>query len=353
MRLIKSLFSIFALIATALTFTACNGMIYDDEGDCDPHYKVRFIYDTNLKFTDAFPAEVFKVTLYVIDPKSGQIIWQCHESSQALRQAGYLMDVPVNPGDYTLLAWCGEGHKTHFDIADASVHTGLTCTLNARTTKTHFDGRELAHVDTKLDRLYHGKNENVNFPNEQGTHIREVRLVKNTNDIHILLQHLSGENINPDDFSFAIETENGLMDWDNSLLPDEPLVYRPYMVQAGTAGVDVPDYTGGAISREVTSVSCAVAHLTVGRIMEDRASDFWLNIYNKEGERIVHIPFIDYALLVRGYHTRPDGSVLAPQDYLDYQDDYPMTFFLDENGRWMNAYIYVESWRVILQNSEL
>ncbi|MCM1163405.1 MAG: FimB/Mfa2 family fimbrial subunit [Muribaculaceae bacterium] len=349
MKLFNRLFSIFALLASAVALTGCNDMIYDDEGDCD--FKVKFVYETNLKFTDAFPAEVFEVTLYVIDPQTGQIIWTGYDSSENLKSKDYTMTVPVPRGTYNLVAWCGRGHRTSFTVAggqQATHHTDLSCKLTDRVTKTHIDGRDLAHSETALGSLFHGKEDKVAFKERRDPIV--VHLTKDTNDIHILLQHLSGENIDPDDFRFAIETENGYMDWDNSLLPDESLVYRPHSVVAGTAGVEIPNYSG---AREITSVSTAVAHFTVGRIMEDRARDFWLNIYNKDGERIVHVPFIDYALLVRGYHTRPDGSTLEPQDYLDYQDDYPMTFFLDENGRWMNAYIYIESWRVILQGSEL
>lgn len=30
-----------------------------------------------------------------------------------------------------------------------------------------------------------------------------------------------------------------------------------------------------------------------------------------------------------------------------------MVFFLDESDRWLDAYIYINSWKVVLQNSEL
>ena len=60
MKLFNRLYSITALLASAFVFTGCNGLIYDDEGDCDPYYKVKFVYDTNLKFTDAFSAEVLR-----------------------------------------------------------------------------------------------------------------------------------------------------------------------------------------------------------------------------------------------------------------------------------------------------
>ena len=57
-------------------------MIYDDEGDCDPHYKVKFRYDMNMKFADAFSNEVNAVTLYVVDESTGRIVWQKRESGE-------------------------------------------------------------------------------------------------------------------------------------------------------------------------------------------------------------------------------------------------------------------------------
>lgn len=333
------------------TLTGCDGLIYDDEGDCDPYYKVQFIYDTNLKFTDAFAAEVNEVTLYVIDSATGEIIWQRHESGEALRQAGYLMDVDVQPGEYDLVAWCGQGHTTSFAVADAAQKTDLRCRLLDR--QTPDDGSAGSHVRNRIERLYHGKSDNVEFETTQGVHIKQVRLIKDTNDFHIVLQHLSGENIDHRDFTFTVTGDNGHMDWDNTLLTDEQLTYFPHATYSGTAGVEIPDYTQpeGAENRAVTSVSAAVAHLTLSRLTTD--GDLRVNIYNKDGDHIVSVPLVDYALLVKNYDRHPDGTPLTDQQYLDYRDDYSMVFFLDQNGRWMNQYIHINSWRVILQNSDL
>ena len=51
--------------------------------------------------------------------------------------------------------------------------------------------------------------------------------------------------------------------------------------------------------------------------------------------------------------SRYDGTELPFQEYLDRQDVYDMVFFLDEGDRWLDAYIYINSWKVVLQNSEL
>ncbi|MDE5656018.1 MAG: FimB/Mfa2 family fimbrial subunit, partial [Muribaculaceae bacterium] len=317
MELIKC--GIIAKFCAALVMIAglssCNGMIYDEQGDCDPYYKVKFVYDTNLKFTDAFRAEVSAVTLYLLDPETDRVVWQKTESGEALVREGYMMDVDVEPGRYTLLAWCGEGHQTSFKVSDATVGKNLQFRLDDRQPASGMLTGG-SHVRNELKRLFHGMSADVEFENEQGVHVKTVRLIKDTNDLHIVLQHLSGNSLNHEDFTFTISGDNGKMDYDNTLLPDEPLTYFAHSSYSGLAGVDVPDYTTPETkapeSRYVTQVAAAVAHLSTSRLTKD--GDLKVNIYNKEGEQIVSVHLIDYALLVRSPYKRHAGRPLTDQE---------------------------------------
>lgn len=44
---------------------------------------------------------------------------------------------------------------------------------------------------------------------------------------------------------------------------------------------------------------------------------------------------------------------MSDQEYLDRQDEYNMVFFLDENDRWVNSTIYINSWKVVLGSIEV
>ena len=44
---------------------------------------------------------------------------------------------------------------------------------------------------------------------------------------------------------------------------------------------------------------------------------------------------------------------LTNQQYLDYQDEYNFTFFLDENKDWAVTDIYIEDWHVVLNNPDI
>ena len=331
-----------ALFAMALTLTACDSMIYDHDDDCDPVYKVRFRYDYNLQKADAFPSEVNAVTLYVIDPATGEVVWQKTDDSEAVRQEGYMMDIEgLEPGDYKLLAWAGDGHNgsPHFTMGTGTHDHHLTARINRA---------EGGIVNTDLHRLYKDLDfeyETREFPKSWGTHVQTVRLMKNTNDIHVVLQHLSGEPVDPNLFTYEIEEANGSMDHTNQLTDDETLTYRPWRVRAGLATGFVPE------TIEESKFSCAIADFTVGRMMAARK--MWLTIRKKEqpaesraanqdDNLVARIPVIDYSLLVKGhYENMPD------QEYLDRQDDYSMVFFLDDDMRWINAYIYVNAWMVV------
>ncbi|WP_301097902.1 FimB/Mfa2 family fimbrial subunit [uncultured Alistipes sp.] len=332
------------LLPLTLGLGSCDGMIYDDEGDCDPHYKVRFRYDMNMKYADAFSNEVLSVTLYVIDDATGRIVRQIHEDGESLRSEGYLMDVDVAPGRYTLLAWCGEGTSSHFSIPEADVHTGLTCSLGL---KRHDQGYD--YSDEDLGRLYHGRLNGAEFPDEQGTHIYDVRLTKDTNVIRVVLQHINGEPVEHEKFDFRIDDTNGRLDWDNSRLGITPVTYHPWHLSSGNAGIEDPVVRG---SRTQTEYGCALAELTTSRLFKeaDKNDEPRLSVTLKDGGgQVLSIPLIRTLLLVKGHHNRK----MSDQEYLDRQDEYNLVFFLDDGNRWINTTIYINSWQVVLQDADL
>ena len=320
------------LLSVLFVMTACDG-IYEDEGDCSVHYHVKFRYDMNMKFADAFAHEVNSVTLYVLDEQNN-VVWQGSEQGEALAQEGYAMEVDVAPGSYSVLAWCGLAGGNSFAVPVSSRKEDLICSLKR---EHKLDGT--AYVKEDLNRLYHGYLEKQTFSSEEGTHTFVVPLVKNTNNIRVVLQHLSSEPVDKDKFTFSITDENGVMNWDNKLLSDEPVTYYAWHTDSGTAGIDDVD------SRTVSSFSAAIAELTTARLVKEKAPR--LKVTNDKGETVFSIPLIDYALLVKGeYNRRMDD-----QEYLDRQDEYNMVFFLDEGDRWMDAYIYINSWKVVLQET--
>lgn len=350
-HLFGSLPALAAACALTLLATGCDSVIYDYEGDCDPHHKVRFIYDHNLKFTDAFPAEVNQVTLYLLDPNTGNVVWARHDASPFVSQPGYLMDIDVAPGTYRMVAWGGDGHRSHFSIDESALSVPgldnpLRCHLVAKDDTPYDD--DLHHTSHPLDGLYHGMVTVEEFTDRQGTHIHEVKMMKNTNDFHIVLQHINGKQVKPDDFRISIEAGNGHLEHDNTPVKDAGRIsYHPWFTAEISAGVEKPD---GSIefgdSRGIINAAAALADLRTSRLM--LGDNQMLKIYRKDGGKVFEMPLTDFCLAMKGKHREMDN-----QEYLDRQDDYNMVFFVDDDHEWVDTYIYINSWRVILQNEEL
>lgn len=348
-----------AAIVCALTLLGCDSVIYDGEGDCSVNYRVKFRYDMNLKFADAFAHEVESVTLYLLD--GGRVVWQRTESGEALGKEGYAMEVDVAPGTYDLLAWCGSTDKGSFRIPESASGKELTCTL-MRESGTDGTG----HVREDLDRLYHGYLPNQTFGDTEGTYTYVVPLVKNTNNVRVVLQQTSGERLDEKRFSFRITAENGRMDWDNQLLPDEPVTYHAWHKQSATAGTALPD-----LPDAVTSVNAVIAELTTARLMvrdksatvraetgtnppqlqpeelpEERKMRLTVRD-NDTGKTVLSIPLVDYALLVKGEYRRD----MDEQEFLDRMDEYNIVCVLGEGMRWVSMSINIHSWKMVWQNT--
>lgn len=334
---LSNVFTLLAVGGLMFATTSCDNAIYDYEGDCSTSYQVRFKYDHNMKYADAFPNEVNSVTLHLLD-ENDNVVWKKTESGAALAAEGYTMTVDAPAGTYHLLAWCGDEDATTYTIGTDSRKEGLTATLHRS-----YETRSDAHIRTRVNRLYHGYVESQTFPETEGTHTFTVPLVKNTNDIRVVLQQTSDKPLDKDLFSFEITDDNGLMEWDNAVTRTEILTYHPAWVDNGSAEIE------GEQDSRAQSLNAVIAEFTTGRLMEDHRSDARLTVRRTDtGATVLSVRLIDVLLLVKGHYNG-----MSDQEYLDRQDDYSIVFFLSDNMAWMNSYIYINSWKVVLQSSDL
>lgn len=348
---VKSPRRLLPVMACMLLLTGC-GLIHEPDSEgCEPTYRVRFRYDRNMKFADAFAAEVEEVTLHLTDP-DGSLVWSKTESGSRLAQEGYAMEVDAPPGRYTLVAWCSSAQPSTFSAWSDGTHDGLQVHFG---TERHPDGTE--HIAHKLDRLYHGRETDVEFPDtDGGEYIYTIPLTKDTNHLVITLQQLSGEPIDHSLVQFEITDDNAHLAADNAPLTGSPLTYHQWYSQTVSADIStgqlpaagIPSLIGtrGADNSKFAGV---VAELTTSRLMA--GSNARLHVYRTDtGATIASVRLIDALLLVMGVDN---SRRLTPQQYLDYKDEYNMTFFLDENHRWLNGLLQIESWRVVYADQEV
>ncbi len=337
-----------SVLAASVALSSCE-TIYDDLAPCRTEYRMKFLYNRNMKFADAFAGEVESVSLWLFDT-AGNMVWSGSESGEALRAEDYAMTLDVAPGTYDAIAWCGLAGGDAYYLASDKVSRKEDLILGIRRRQT--DGA--ATVDNDLHRLYHGFERIVLAePEGGGTVTAEMSLTTNTNAVRIMLQHLDGSPVRSEDFDFTIEESNAVMNYDNAILGNDPVLYRSWIKTETSAWFDEednrmyddPDPTGGGEPGDGTlvEVNGLMAERTVGRLMADRNPQLVVTRLT-DGKRIIRIPLIRYMLMVKGEYNKS----MSDQDYLDRQDDYTMTFFIDSENRWYtHAGIYINSWYVV------
>lgn len=337
-----------ALVAAALFVAACDPILDNGYGDCTVRYHVTFKYDYNMLNVDAFDQQVEAVTLYAFNPADGTLAHQVTSTCADMQANGGRMTVDFNPADYHLVSWC------HNVGCQTTQLPALTCGQSTISElRCRIGGRSQAADGCtqvcEIGPIFHGEEicpEPIN-PEDELNPTYLVPLMKNTNTVRVILQNLSDDPLLADDFDFRIVEENGLMNYDNSLLPDEELTYVPFYTGQG----DV-DYEGSATraddESQLTKLNVAIAEFTFARLMADRHPR--LTVTNRQtGAVVFSIPLTDYLKLARSQYVRG----MSDQEYLDREDAYSLTFFLGEDKTWMSAAILINEWRVVLMDVDL
>ncbi len=334
------------IYGTALTammtvgLTSCDNWVYDDLDPCTVTYRVKFTYDYNMKFADAFPAEVHSVNVWAFDSQ-GRLAWKGEASGDALKEKDFYITMDVAPGTYSFLAWGGLAGQQAFTVADANAPAdmqALDCDLNLKNaTRADVEG---LYADYEMRGLYHGIINDVTLATRETEHyVQEVTipLMKGTNRVAVMLQHTNNQPIKDGDFSVSIEAANSLLSWNNDVLPGPTFSYIPWSTSYGQTT------SSGSGDGTQSTVSTYLSELSTSRIMAD--SDQRLKVVrNTDGKTIIDIPFVQYLLLVKGNYNRN----LTDQEYLDRQDDFSMVFFLTDDNTWYSAIgIYINSWAVV------
>lgn len=320
-----------------LPMTSCDdSFIYEQEGDCDPHYFVKYVFDMNMQYADAFSTRVNSVRLFIIDPETGDLVKEYVESGEALQSEGYRMPIDVEPGTYELIAWCGmENNKDHFVLPDA---INKREDMHCRMAREYKDGQ--AEQSEFLTALFHGKIE-ATLPDTEGNHVVTIYLTKDTNNINLSMQHVGDQPLTRDMFTVTMTDGNGHMDFDNSIKDNESILYRPWTVTDGFVDVDRTRAEGD----DATPLNFFKAELSTSRLMKD--SDAHINIVaNETGELVYSIPIVEWALKLRSEQY----SDMEDQEYLDREDQYNVMLYLDNDKGWKAAQIYINNWRVVLHD---
>lgn len=339
------------LPVVGMALMSCHNPVYDYEGDCEPHYYVKFVYDMNMQWADAFSSQVNSVELYVFDPQTGEIVKRFEEfDTSVLSSPGYLMPLDLEPGNYQFVAWCGLENNMENLFSLPSTRTRVEevhCRMHR-----DYDDKGNAFQDKQLHHLFYGSLD-ATLPDEEGTYVYQVDLIKNTNNISISLQHVSGQPLTADMFNVEMTEGNGHLKHDNSLMDDEDISYRPWHLRDGAM-----DIGGMKAENDDETLNFFMAELSTCRLMKDR--DPRINITDSStGELIYSIPIVKWATTFRSQQFADVNNeihvVYDDQEYLDRENQYNIMLYLDnkEDGGWLTATIYINSWRVVTSQYEV
>lgn len=313
-----------AAIATVFLFSSC---INDDQDDCG--LNLRFRYDYNIKSADAFPAEVKNVTVFVFGDDGKYVQSYAHTTEKF--GTGYVMNIRgLKAGDYTFV--CLARDSVAYDADKNFVFSGMkegVSTVDDLTERLTRDGRNTC--DNRIAALYVAKKK-VHVGTAPQTEV--MSLMKCTNRMKvIILPYRSGETtVTPENFDIRIEGASGWLAHDGERFKKEPVTYLPY---------DMGLYLADENSRadDGTVDRAVVADLNVSRIFRDSNPRIVISD-KRNGNRLLDMN-LAWLLSLQGIgEHRQEWS---DQEYLDRQDYYAMTFFVDGDQFFMGK-IIVNGW---------
>ena len=128
-----------------------------------------------------------------------------------------------------------------------------------------------------------------------------------------------------DNYTFEILSSNGYLDYDNSLLKDDQLIYHPYYV-------------------EQKSNSIMIIELNTLRLVPGYDARFIIT-EKATAKTVLDIDLIDFFSLIE-----MEGNKWSEQEYFDRQSDYLITFYLKDPGTsWIAAQIVINGWTLYNQ----
>lgn len=282
---------------------------------------VRFRYDYNMEFSDAFASQVNRVDVFVFD-KDGTFIMKKSEQGETLGGGSYRMPLPLPAGEYRIAAWAGmsDDFEMPEPVAGKTTLEDLTVRMKREESLVH---------NKALNPLWYGGVQAVSFTGRQ-EQTETVSLIKDTNKFRFILQKSGpGEELDINDCLFEIRADNGYYDWNNDLLDDDMISYRPYYLE------------------KVEDVGIVVEMNTM-RLLEHKK--VYLTLTRKsDGKELMKVDLIPYLLL-----TKMEGHNIPAQEYLDRQSEYAIVFFYNpELLNFLSTKIVINGWTIWLKGEDL
>ena len=279
---------------------------------------VKFKYDYNMEFADAFHSQVDKVELYVFD-KDGKFLFKQAEEGSTLGTGSYLMEVKLPVGQYQFMAWAG-AHDS-YDIT--SLQAGVSSIADL---KLQLKREETLIIDKELEPLWYGEINNVDFTGTTDQ-TEVINLIKDTNKVRFVFQGSNEDSwgVDVNAYTYEIIESNGYLAHDNSLIGDDNLSFRPYHI-------------------EQKNLAVGIVELNTMRFLANRNARFVVT-EKATGKKVFNINLTDFLVM-----TKIEGHNMSAQEYLDRESEYKIVFFFADNDPWLVLQININGWTWYFQH---
>lgn len=316
-------------LLSALSVSSCESF-FEDLEPCPHGVSLRFVYDYNMAYANAFSAKVDCLTVLIYDDK-GHYVGTRTVTGPELQDEAYRMRLDLEEGTYRFIAYGGMAcEKRSFVFSPA---LGEEVAMERQ--EVRLDADIAAPVHARLHDLYWG---DLVLETSDLYNGGTVKMMKNTNNIRIVLQQMNGEPVYAKNFRFRITDDNTRFAWNNDLLSNGTVIYQPWAKGEASTGVADDDkevvvaYAEFSTSRLVTGNS--------PRLVIGKAAD---------GKEIVNIPLNNYLLLLKSELYEK----MEAQEFLDRESEWSLVFFLDRDNVWIKTFIKINDWTVRLNDAEL
>ncbi len=333
-----------AAVAFGLTATGRSSLVYDDLPACPAQLNVKFLFNYTLDRGEVlgqdFADQVRSVNVWAFD-KSGNFVWSGSAAGDALASRDFRLETDLGEGTYDFIAWCGLDGNEDFSL-DTYTPASMQ-ELEVKLNTIENSGLNVSHSHFKG--LFYGRMTDVEHkvnPYAPSITTVTIPLIKDTNDIAVMLVNEDGTALKEEDFTVSFTYADSWLAWTNAVKGESPTVtYTPWSTLYGETSRSRAEGDDNDDTAPVRST--LLYEMSVSRLI--KGGNAYLDIVrNTDGERIIHIPLIEYFLYAKGNRFDQYGD----QEYLDRRSDYSALFFIDNDLGWYTAAgIYICGWAIV------
>ena len=330
----KQIYRFFA-VGVILFYTSCS-VVYEDPDACE--LSLQFVYDHNIEYADAFSSQVNSVDIYVFDSEGTYMFSKTSQRVDLADGNRMILTDDLTPGTYKILTVGGLSNK--FVISDTGNNSSLTQgTSNLEEMKITLK-RNSSVVNDEFPDLWFGKNIVITHDNQ--ARIWPVQLIKDTNifNLSLIEQNQNSESEEyiqraAQSYSFEIIIPEGAVySWENTPLSNEIITYTPYDVTVHDDGVET-------------------ARIKTCRLFD--SDQYKIVIRNSNTSEVVWEYDLIKLIKYSKPSSRPDGSALPVQEYLDRQSTWNLVIRhkggVDEDGdAFVALAVEINGWILWLNN---